>query len=61
MSTFYLDVYNQILSINKSNIFIIFDEDGNIWFGYRDLLKALGYNDPKNASYDLNILKNIRI
>jgi prophage antirepressor-like protein/predicted GIY-YIG superfamily endonuclease len=46
-----------ILNVNKNNIFIIFDETGDIWFGFRDLLNALGYNDPKNASHDLDIDK----
>ena len=53
----YLDVYNMILKINKNNIFIIFDKDGEIWFNFRDLLKALGYNDPKSISNKLNIDK----
>lgn len=57
MTSFYLDVYNMILSVNKNNIFIIFDETGEIWFKLKDLLIALGYNDPKDAIKTLNINK----
>jgi prophage antirepressor-like protein len=44
-----------ILNVNKNNIFIIFDETGEIWFKLKDLLVALGYNDPKDA------IKNLRL
>ena len=57
MSSFYLDVYNMILNVNKNNIFIIFDETGEIWFKLKDLLVALGYNDPKDAIKTLKINK----
>jgi prophage antirepressor-like protein/predicted GIY-YIG superfamily endonuclease len=51
---FYLDVYNKILNINNASIFILFDINGNIWFKYKDLLKALGYSDIKKQ---LKVLK----
>ena len=57
MSSFYLDVYNKILSINNKDIFIVFDEDGDIWFKLRDLLVVLGYNDPKDVIKKLKINK----
>ena len=41
--SFFLDVFNKLLKINDESIMIIFDVDGNIWFKFRDLLKALGY------------------
>jgi prophage antirepressor-like protein len=38
-----MDVFNKLLKINDKTIMIIFDVNGNIWFKFRDLLKALGY------------------
>ena len=52
---FFLDVFNKLLKINDDSIMIIFDVNGNIWFKFRDLLKALGY-----ASID-HIMKDIKI
>ena len=43
----FLDIWNNLLKFNKNNIFIIFDKDGNIWFGMKDLFKALGYTSLK--------------
>jgi prophage antirepressor-like protein len=40
---FFMDVFNKLLKINDKTIMIIFDVNGNIWFKFRDLLKALGY------------------
>ncbi len=40
---FFLDLFNNILDFNNSKVIIIFDTDGNIWFGYSDILKMLGY------------------
>ena len=34
---------NNILKFNENNIFIVFDKSGNIWFGMKDLFRALGY------------------
>lgn len=39
--TFFLDIFNQLLKVNDDKIFIVYDTNGNIWFKYRDLLKAL--------------------
>ena len=39
----FLDIWNNLLKFNENNIFIVFDKDGNIWFGMKDLFKALGY------------------
>ena len=52
---FFLDIFNKLLKINDDSIMIIFDVNGNIWFKFRDLLKALGY-----ASID-HIMKDIKI
>jgi prophage antirepressor-like protein len=57
MSSFYLDVYNKILSINKKDIFIVFDEEGNIWFKLKDLLLAIGYENPKSVLTNMKIKK----
>lgn len=62
---FFLDVFNNILDFNNSKVTIIFDNDGNIWFGLKDLLKMLGYNaDKARKRLEINInnkkyIKNI--
>jgi len=56
-NTFFLDIWNSLIKINENNIFIIFDIDGNIWFGLKDLIKALGYKSIQNI-YRMNIPKN---
>jgi prophage antirepressor-like protein len=52
---FFLDVFNNILDYNNSKVIILFDIDGNIWFGFNDILKMLGYNDAKHGIDDINI------
>lgn len=54
-NTFFLDVFNKLLKINENEIFMLFDIDGNIWFKYKDLLKALGYSRLDYASSNLKI------
>ena len=65
---FFLDIFNKLLKINDESIMIIFDVDGNIWFKFRDLLKALGYTDINHTIKDIKIsddnkeyYKNIRV
>ena len=36
---FFLDIFNNILDYNNNKVMIIFDGDGNIWFGLRDVMK----------------------
>jgi prophage antirepressor-like protein len=57
-NNFYLDIYNKILEFNKNTIFIIFDNEGQIWFKFKDLLNILEYNDTKDAIKNLKIDKN---
>jgi prophage antirepressor-like protein len=52
---FYLDVYNKILKFNDKEIFIVFDENDEIWFKYGDVLKVLGYIDTKRAIKDIKL------
>ena len=52
---FFLDIFNNILDYNNNKVMIIFDGDGNIWFGLRDVMKMLGYADI------LNIVNNMKI
>jgi len=54
-NSFYLDIYNNILNYKKNQLLIIFDIDGNIWFKLRDLLKIIGYEDPKDAIKNLDL------
>ena len=54
-NTFFLDVFNKLLKINENEIFMLFDVDGNIWFKYKDLLKALGYSDIDHTINEMKI------
>ena len=51
----FLDIWNNLLKFNEKNIFIVFDKDGNIWFGMKDLFRALGYNNLKKVKLNLKI------
>jgi prophage antirepressor-like protein len=50
---FFLDVFNKLFKIKDNMIF--FDKEGNVWFKFRDILLALGYNNIDYA------IKNIKI
>jgi len=65
---FFLDVFNNILDYNNSKVIIVFDKDGNIWFGLRDIFKILGYTNIDKAINKINCnnsykeyYKNIRL
>lgn len=47
--SFFLDVFNKLLKINKDEIIIIFDINGDIWFGLKDVIRALGYKSLLNT------------
>ena len=57
VNNFYLDIYNQIININESKIFIIFDKNGEIWFSYKNLLNSLDYKDAKSSIKYIDINK----
>lgn len=42
---FFMEIFNNILKINKKEIMIVYDVDGNIWFELRDIIKSLGYSN----------------
>jgi prophage antirepressor-like protein len=54
--SFIVNVFENLLKYNDSNIFITFDNDNNIFFKLRDILKLLGYTDVKKAliRFDIN-------
>ena len=54
--SFFLDVFNKLLKINKNEIIIIFDINGDIWFGLKDIIRALGYKSLLNT-YRMDIPK----
>lgn len=47
--TFFLDVFNHLLKIGEKEVLIIFDKNGDIWFGFRDLVKVLEYDNFRKA------------
>ena len=55
-NSFFLDIWNHLIKINESNVLIVFDTKGNIWFGLKDLIKALGYKSLLNI-YKMKIPK----
>ncbi len=56
--TFFLDIFNKILNYGDKQIKIIFDSNGDIWFGLRDILKVLDYKNYKKALQNIYISKN---
>ncbi len=54
--SYFLDVFNKLLKINNNEIIIIFDTDGDIWFGLKDVIRALGYKSLLNT-YRMDIPK----
>jgi prophage antirepressor-like protein len=54
---FFMEIFNEILKLNDNEIIIIYDKDGDIWFKYKDLLRALGYKSSTNQSNIININK----
>lgn len=55
---FFMEIFNEILKLNDNEIVIVYDKEGVIWFGLRDIIKALGYTDISHARQDINIKKN---
>jgi len=57
-----MEIFNEILKINNNEIVIVFDKKGNVWFGLRDIIKTLKYNNVRNAITKLKISKsNVKI
>ena len=54
---FFMEILNNILKINDSEIIIIYDKEGIIWFGLKDILKILGYTSLENAVSLIKIKK----
>ena len=52
--SFFLDVFNQILKYGEHEISIIFDSNGDVWFGLRDTLKVLDYTSLDKAIYKIS-------
>ncbi len=58
--SFFLDVFNNLLKLNETEVMIIFDTDGEIWFKFKDILVALEYNDVKHGRADIKINNNYK-
>ena len=54
-NTFFLDIFNKILKVNNNEIIILYNKDGEPWFGLRDVIIALGYNDIKHFTNYIHI------
>ena len=52
--TFFLDIFNKLLKYGKKQIKIIFDSNGDIWFGLRDVLKVLDYTNLDKAIHKIS-------
>ena len=47
ISSLIIDIYENQLKLNDSNILLLIDNTNSIWFSYNDILNALGYKDAK--------------
>ena len=54
---FFMEIFNEILKLNDNIIVIVYDKNGDIWFKYKDILRALGYKSSTNQSNIININK----
>ena len=52
---FFMEIFNEILKINDNDVVILFDNKGDVWFGLRDIIKLLQYNNVRNAITKLKI------
>ena len=50
-----IDVFNNLLKYNQTEIFIIVDKNNQIWFKLKDIVKLLGYNDHSRTVSRINI------
>jgi hypothetical protein len=58
---FFLDIFNQLFTVNDEEIFIIFDIDGNIWFKFKDVLKVLGYSNLNDVIFNNKFDKRYKL
>lgn len=58
---FFMEIFNEILKVNEKEIMIVYDKNGVIWFGLRDIIKVLGYNNIDRAISKIAISKQNRI
>jgi prophage antirepressor-like protein len=54
-TVFFMEIFNEILKINETNIMIVYDIKGDVWFGLRDVIKSLGYINIENAITEIKI------
>ena len=47
LSSIIIQIYDNILQINNTEIIILFDNTNSIWFSYIHILKAIGYKNIK--------------
>ena len=59
-NNFFLDIFNKLLKINDDEITILIDDNNVIWFKFRDILKALEYNDIDHGINNLKINKKYK-
>jgi len=52
---FFMEIFNNILKINDTNVMIVYDIEGIVWFGLRDIIIALGYKNIENAITKIKI------
>ena len=47
LSNIIIQIYDNILQFNNTEIIILFDNTNSIWFSYIHILKAIGYKNIK--------------
>ena len=56
-----MEIFNEILKFNNNKIVILYDNLNNIWFGLRDIIKALDYKNIENAISAIKINREYKI
>ena len=55
---FFMEIFNEILKVNEKEIMIVYDKNGLIWFGLRDIIIILGYTNIDKAITNIIISIN---
>ena len=57
LSNIIIQIYDNILKFNNTEIIILFDNINSVWFSYTHILKAIGYKNVKLQKTRLDIDK----
>ena len=55
---FFMGIFDNIIKCNNKEILIIYDKEGEIWFGLRTILQILNYTSIDKTIHNVIINKN---